>query len=71
MSRKSQIAALQRKASELAQEVDELVDELEEALENMPESIQFGDRGQVAQERIDALAEWRDNLNDMAGADDV
>ncbi len=65
-NRRKQIEALQRKASELADEFEALHDEMEEALENMPESLQYGERGQAIQEKIDWLDTCTDSLNEIA-----
>lgn len=70
-NRKQQIAKLQEKAQNLHDDVDELISELEEALENMPESIQYGEKGERAQERIDMLINWRDELFAIAEEEEV
>lgn len=65
-NRRKQIEAIQKKAAALAEEVDLLIDELEEALENMPDNIRDGQRGDIAQERIDLLQALSDALTEMA-----
>lgn len=65
-NRRKQIEALQQKASELATEFEELHDDMESALENMPESLQYGERGQAIQEKIDWLDTCVDSLNEIA-----
>lgn len=71
MNRIKQIQALQVKAQALSEEVDALIDELQEAYDNMPESIQDSERGERADQRIDLLTDWRDNLTAMAEEDEV
>jgi broad specificity phosphatase PhoE len=70
-NRKRQIKTLQEKAQALSEEFDMLITELEESLENMPENMQGGAKEEAAQERIDRLADWRDQLTDMAEEDEV
>lgn len=65
-NRRKQIEALQAKASELADEFEALKDDMETSLENMPESLQYGERGQAMQERIDWLDTSTDTLNEIA-----
>lgn len=65
-NRRKQIEAIQTKAGEFASEVEALKDEMEESLENMPESLQYGERGERMQERIDLLDTWLMSLNEMA-----
>ena len=64
-NRKQQIKKIQVKADALLTEVEELISELEDAFENMPESIQYGEKGDRAQERIDLLGTWRDSLSEI------
>ena len=70
-NRKQQIKKIQVQAEALLGEVDSLIEELEEAFENMPESIQYGEKGDRAQERIDMLGNWRDALTEMVVEEEV
>ena len=70
-NRKQQIKKIQNKAEELLQDVEELISELEDAFENMPESIQYGEKGDRAQERIDMLGTWRDSLSEIVEEEEV
>lgn len=65
-NRRKQIEAVQKRAADFAQEVELLKEEMEEALENMPESLQYSERGEKMQERIDLLDAWALELNTMA-----
>lgn len=65
-NRRKQIEAVQKRAADFAADVEELKDEMETALENMPESLQYSERGERMQERIDLLDTWLMNLNEMA-----
>lgn len=65
-NRRKQIEAVQQRAADFAQDVEMLKEELEESLENMPESLQYSERGEKMQERIDLLDTWLGNLNEMA-----
>lgn len=65
-NRRKQIQAVQQRAADFAADVELLKDEMEESLENMPESLQYSERGERMQERIDLLDTWLMNLNEMA-----
>jgi hypothetical protein len=65
-NRRKQIEAIQKRASDFAEEVELLKEEMEEALGNMPESLQYSERGEQMQERIDLLDTWTSELNGMA-----
>lgn len=53
-----------RIASEAARAaIEEIRDEEQEAFDNMPESFQSGDKGDVAQEAINALESAESNLD--------
>ena len=65
-NRKKQIQAIQEKARDLFDELDSLIDELEEAWENMPENLQYSERGERMQERINVLDGWRGELEAIA-----
>lgn len=65
-NRRKQIQAVQQRAADFAADVEMLKEELEESLENMPESLQYSERGERMQERIDLLDTWVMNLNEMA-----
>lgn len=68
-NRRKQIQAVQQRAADFAADVEMLKEELEESLENMPESLQYSERGERMQERIDLLDTWLMNLNEMAEED--
>lgn len=65
-NRRKQIEAIQKKAGQFAEEVEVLKEELEESFENMPESLQYSERGERMQERIELLDTWLANLSEMA-----
>lgn len=70
-NRKKQIRELQTEAFDLAEKVEALKDDLRESFDNMPESIQYSDRGQAAEERIDRLDSWLTELRNMAEEEDI
>ncbi len=49
----------------MAANLEALIEELQEAYENMPEAFQMGDQGDAAQDRIQTLETWLENLNDI------
>lgn len=67
VNRKKQIAAVQHDVEIVAANLEALIEELQEAYDNMPESIQMGERGDAAQDRIQTLETWLENLNDIVG----
>lgn len=52
-------------------QLEELRDETQGSLDNMPEGLQQGDTGQLLQERIDALEEAINELDNMDFSSDV
>lgn len=64
-NRKKQIEAVQHDVEIVAANLEALIEELQEAYDNMPESIQMGERGDTAQDRIQTLETWLENLNDI------
>lgn len=65
-NRRKQIEAVQQRAADFAADIEMLKEEFEEAFENMPESLQYSPNGERAQERIDLLDTWLNNLTEMA-----
>ena len=65
-SRIKQMQSIQAKAQKLAEEVEQLKDEFEEAFENMPENLQYSEKGERAQERINVLDSWLGELDCIA-----
>lgn len=65
-SRLKQMQEIQTKAAELATEVEALHEEFEEAFENMPENLQYSEKGERAQERINVLENWQSELDAIA-----
>ncbi len=53
---------------ELKADIEALQDEEQEYYDNMPEGIQYGEKGNRAQEAIDALEEAVSNLDDAIGS---
>ena len=49
------LAPIQDLFNELKEEADNLLSEEQDYFDNMPESLQYGDRGSMAQEAIDNL----------------
>lgn len=64
-NRRKQIAALQLNITSCLEEAQSLLEELETAFENTPESLQYSERGQLMQDRIETLHEWVDQLEAM------
>ncbi len=64
-NRKQQIKAVQHDVEIVAANLEALIEELQEAYENMPEAFQMGDQGDAAQDRIQTLETWLENLNDI------
>lgn len=54
-TRRKQIAAIQDKLSQLAEDLQLIFDAEQEAFQNLPESIQYGERGERMEEVIDSL----------------
>ncbi len=53
--RREKLAKLSGEASTLSASIQELLDEEQEYFDNMPESIQGGEKGNVAQAAIDSM----------------
>ena len=60
---------LMNEAAQLADEINEVMYEEQEYADNMPESLQCGEKGQKAQDAIDAMQEVVDFVTDFAGGD--
>ncbi len=45
--------------------IDELGEMSQESLDNMPEQLQEGDTGQMLQDRVDAMEQWRSDLESI------
>lgn len=45
--------------------LSEVRDEEQEAFDNMPESLQYGSRGDAMQEAIDTMDEWESEINEI------
>lgn len=43
----------------------EVRDEEQEAFDNMPESLQYGSRGDAMQEAIDTMDEWESEIDEI------
>lgn len=56
-NRRERINKVHAKLDEILGLIDELREEEQEAYDNMPESMQYGERGEKMQEAIDALEE--------------
>lgn len=56
-------------ADEIATALEEIRDQQQDSLDNMPENLQYGDTGQMLQERIDALDSAIDELNSISWED--
>jgi len=55
-------AARRKRLANVVEELIAIRDEEQEALENMPDSLQFGERGQAMQEGIDLLTNAIDEI---------
>lgn len=67
----SLLATIQRINRELQSEgatLDDVKDEEQSAFDNMPEGLQQGEKGDLAQQAIDALDEAKSYLDDAVGA---
>lgn len=47
------------------EEIRALAEETEEKLNNMPDGLREGDTGQMLQERVDALNQWADDVENV------
>lgn len=66
-NRRKQIEALQKKASEFAEEIEVLKSELEDAFENMPESLRYNsEQSQTMEDRIEFLDQIISELTNFA-----
>ena len=45
--------------------LSEVRDEEQEAFDNMPESLQYGSRGDAMQEAIDTMDEWESEIDEI------
>lgn len=50
---------------EIKDEIEEMKSQCEESLENIPESLREGNSGTLLQERIDALDEWYNDIDNV------
>jgi hypothetical protein len=53
---------------EILGEIESLKDETQSSFDNMPESLQSGDTGQLLEERINALDEWHNDIEQIETA---
>lgn len=58
-------SVLESEVEEICSEIETLRDETQEKLDNMPQQLQDADTGQLMQERIEALDEWKNNLESI------
>lgn len=56
-------------AEDIASTLEDIKDSQQDSLDNMPENLQYGDTGQMLQERIDSLESVIDELNDISWED--
>lgn len=61
----SSVDDLQSERDNITEEIETLKDETQGSLDNMPEGLQQGDTGQMLQERVDALENWKDELDSV------
>ena len=45
--------------------LSEVRDEEQEAFDNMPESLQYGSRGDAMQDAIDTMDEWKGEIDEI------
>lgn len=69
-SLKTKFAKLHDEMEELAGKVDDVRSMEEDAYENMPDGLKNSDRGEVAQQAIDAMQSAQDSLLELADAFD-
>lgn len=50
---------------DIVEEIQALEDDTQSKLDNMPEQLQYGDTGQLMQERVDRLIGWADELSSI------
>jgi uncharacterized coiled-coil DUF342 family protein len=62
-----EVRALEGTLSDLKDQLDTLRDEEQEYYDNMPENMQDGDKGQLAQTAIEAMEEAINALDEMIG----
>jgi hypothetical protein len=59
-------AARRKRLAKVVEELSAIRDEEQEALENMPDSLQFGERGEAMQEVVDVLSNAIDEIEPHA-----
>ena len=62
--RRTAIAKIKEQIEDLKWKLDELLEEEQEAYDNMPDNLQCSERGEKAEECIDALEEAISNIED-------
>lgn len=63
--RRARISALQEQLQDIMSALDEIRNEEQEAYENLPESIQYGERGDAMADAIDNMDEAASLLEDI------
>lgn len=63
-ARRKEIDKLTAQIEEIKEAIEALRDEEQEAFDNMPESLQYGERGEKMQSAIDALEYAADDLQE-------
>ena len=72
--RRKHLEEIVEQLKSLYDDLEQLLEEEQEALDNMPEAIQYSDRGEYAQTKIDTIGDAQtslesaiDNLNEVLG----
>ena len=63
--RRARISALQAQLQDIMSALDEIRNEEQEAYDNLPESFQYGERGDAMTDAIDNLDEAASTLEDV------
>jgi antitoxin component HigA of HigAB toxin-antitoxin module len=65
--RRKKLELIRNELNDLAERIGSIRDEEQEAYDNMPEGIQAGDKGEVAQAAIDAMETVINDLENSIG----
>lgn len=65
--RRAAIRAIAAKLKQLSEEIESIRDDEQDYFDNMPENLQGSERGEIAENAIDALDEASSNLEEAIG----
>ena len=64
--RRNRIAEIMDKLNEIADEICEVAQEERDAFDNLPESLQYGERGEAMEAAADELEDVSSEVSDLA-----